>query len=122
MRGGEGATTETYAVVRRREERPSQRRRWAFFSGLLAFDGAGEAGHVVLDEERVYERNRHGPEERPRHELTPEIDIAADQLGHHAHGNGLSLRRGDEDQRIDELVPGEGEGEDAGGQDARHGD
>ena len=32
---GEGATTETYAVVRRREERPSQRRRWAFVSGLL---------------------------------------------------------------------------------------
>src|SRR5436309_9771384 len=36
MLGGEGATTETYAVVRRREERPSQRRRWAFFSGLLS--------------------------------------------------------------------------------------
>ena len=38
MRGGDGATTETYAVVRRREERPSQRRRWAFGSGLRGAD------------------------------------------------------------------------------------
>ena len=43
MRDGEGATTETYAVVRRREECPRQRSRSAFFSGLLG-DVSAAAG------------------------------------------------------------------------------
>src|SRR5213593_1845142 len=44
MRGGEGATTEAYVLVRRREERPSQRRRWAFFSGLREPDAEDRPG------------------------------------------------------------------------------
>src|SRR5437773_3318596 len=60
MRGGEGATTETYAVVRRREERSSQRRRWAFFSGLLAV----HSGHA--DVPAASRRSARGSEEGGR--------------------------------------------------------
>ena len=36
MQGGEEARSETYLDVRENDERRSQRRRWAFFSSLLA--------------------------------------------------------------------------------------
>src|SRR3972149_5613297 len=39
MQGGEEARSETYLDVRENDERRSQRRRWAFFSSLLALDG-----------------------------------------------------------------------------------
>jgi hypothetical protein len=76
----------------------------------------------VLDEERVHDRHRHRADQRAGHQRSPEEDIAADQLRHHAHRHGLLLGRGEEHQRIDELVPGEREGEDARRQDAGHRD
>src|SRR6185312_748135 len=39
-----------------------------------------------------------------------------------ADGDSLLLRRGQEHERIDELVPRQGEGEDSGRENARHGD
>src|SRR3989304_1414339 len=47
-------TTETYAVVRRREAQPSQRRRWAFFNSLLSVAVAAEPGDRVT--ERIFDR------------------------------------------------------------------
>src|SRR5262245_41581336 len=88
----------------------------------LSLDRPGEAGHVVLDEERVDQRHRDRAQQRPGHELAPEVDVAADQLGHHADRHRLPLRRGEEDQGVDELVPGQREREDPRGQDARHRD
>src|SRR5947207_195558 len=60
----------------------------------LALDGAGEAGDVVLDEERIDDRDGDRAEQRPRHELAPEVDVATDELGDHADGNRFLLRRG----------------------------
>src|SRR6266849_3435334 len=82
----------------------------------------GEAGDVVLDEEGIDEGHRDRPEQGPGHELAPEVDVAADQLRHHADRDGLLLRGGQEHERVDELVPRQREGEDAGGEDAGHGD
>src|SRR5207245_2018509 len=47
---------------------------------------------------------------------------APDELGHHADGHRLLLRRREEDERVDELVPRQREGEDPGREDAGHGD
>src|SRR5215467_2555760 len=87
-----------------------------------ALDGAGESRDVILDEERVDDGHGDGAEQGARHELSPEVNVAADQLGDHAHGHRLLLRRGEEDQGVDELVPGQGEGEDPRGEDAGNGD
>src|ERR1700752_5461923 len=54
-----------------------------------ALDGTrGEAGDVVLHEERVDERDRHRAEERARHQLAPVEGVAANQLSHHADRHG----------------------------------
>src|SRR5436189_3752526 len=87
-----------------------------------AFHRAGEAGDIVLDEERVDERDRNRAQQRPGHQRAPEEDVAPDQLGDDADRHRLLLRGREEDQRVDELVPGQGEGEDARRQDARRGD
>src|SRR5713226_2010943 len=88
----------------------------------LAFHGAGETGHVVLDEESVHERDRDRAEERARHQRPPVEDVAADQLRDHADGHRLLLRRGQEHERVDELVPRQREREDARREDSRHRD
>src|SRR5215471_2054269 len=87
-----------------------------------ALDGAGEARHVVFHEERIDEGHRDGAEQRSRHELAPEVDVAAAQLRDHPHRHRLALRRGQEHERVDELVPGQGEGEDTSREDPRHRD
>ncbi len=46
----------------------------------LALDGAGEARDVVLNEERIHQGHGDRAQQRPRHELAPEVDVAADQL------------------------------------------
>src|SRR3970040_1389307 len=56
-----------------------------YSSGGLPLDGAGEAGHVVLDEERVHQRNGYRAQQRPRHQLPPEVDVAPDQLRDDPH-------------------------------------
>src|SRR5215467_3856702 len=85
---------------------------WAMASPL-AFHRAGQAGDIVLDKERIDEGDRDRAEQRARHQLPPEVDVAADQHRDDADGNGLSLGRRQEDQRVDELVPRQGEREDA---------
>src|SRR5688572_22261918 len=55
-------------------------------SAISAFHRSGEAGDVVLDKEGVHECDRDGAEQRTRHQLAPEEDVAADQLRDHAHG------------------------------------
>src|SRR5262245_17509811 len=76
--------------------------------------GAGQAGHVVLDEERIGDRHRDRSEQRAGHQLAPEEDVAADQLRGDPDRHRLLLGGGDEHERVDELVPRQREGEDAG--------
>src|SRR5689334_12885745 len=66
--------------------------------------GAREAGDVVLHEERIHDGHRDRAQQRARHELAPEVDVAADELRDDAHRDRLLLRRGQEHQRVDELV------------------
>src|SRR6202023_3943584 len=84
--------------------------------------GTGETGDVIFDEERVDDRHRDRAEQRARHQRPPEEHVAADQLRRDADRDGLLLRRGKEHQRVDELVPRQRESENAGGENARHGD
>src|ERR1044071_2590855 len=46
----------------------------------LTFNRAGEAGDVVLDEERIDDRDRDGAEQRAGHQLSPDEDVGADEL------------------------------------------
>src|SRR4026208_659294 len=103
---------------------PSNRFSGVGCPGRLAspLHGAGEAGDVVLHEERIDDGDRDRAQQRPRHELPPEIDVAADQLRDDPPRNRHLLRRRQEDQRVDELVPRKGEREDAGREDAGHRD
>src|SRR2546425_4241902 len=87
-----------------------------------ALHGAGQPRDVVFDEERVDQRHRDRAQQGAGHELPPEVDVAADQLGDDADGHGLLLGRGQEHERVDELVPGQREGEDPRRQDAGDGD
>src|SRR6185312_4987926 len=86
----------------------------------LTLDGAGrESGHVVLDEEGVDDGNRDRAEQGRRHQLAPVEDVAAHQLGDRPDRHGANLGLGEEDQRVQELVLRQGEGEDAGRDEAR---
>src|ERR1700694_4688336 len=76
--------------------------------------GTGEAGDVMLDEKRVDDGQRDRAEQRARHQRPPKEHVAADQLRGDADRNGLLLRRRKEYQRVDELVPRQREGENAG--------
>src|SRR5690348_11536780 len=79
---------------------------------------AGKARDIVFDEERICDGDRNRAEQRARHQRPPEEHVAADQLRGDADRHGLLSRRGEEHERVDELVPGEREREDAGRQDA----
>src|SRR5216683_8261300 len=86
----------------------------------LSFDRAGKAGNIVFDEERIDDRHRDRAQQRARHQRSPEEHVAADQLRGDAHGHRLLVGRTEEHQGVDEFVPGEREGDDAGRQDARN--
>src|SRR5436305_14304034 len=86
-----------------------------------ALDGAGgEAGDVVLHEERVDEGDGNGTQERPGHQLAPVKGVPADQLAHDSYRHGSHARTAEEEQRVEELVLRERERKDAGGNEARH--
>src|ERR1700730_13034874 len=76
------------------------------------FDVAGETGNVILDEERVDNRHRNRAQQRACHELPPEKYVPADQLGGDADRHRLLSRRREKHQRVDELVPRQGERKD----------
>src|SRR3954451_3169945 len=86
----------------------------------LPLDRAGEARDVMFDKEGIDDRHRDRAQQRARHQRPPEEDVAADQLGGDADRHRLLVGRGQEDEGVDELVPAEREGDDAGAQDARH--
>ena len=73
----------------------------------------------MLDEERVDDRDRDRSQQRRRHELAPVEHVAAHQFGDRADRHGAHVGLGEEDQRIQELVLRQREGEDAGGDEAR---
>src|SRR5215831_2273163 len=57
----------------------------------LAFHRARQAGDIVLDKEGINEGHRDRPQKGTRHELAPEVDVPADQLGHHTDRHRLAL-------------------------------
>src|SRR5262249_55232352 len=88
----------------------------------LSLDRTGQAGDIMFDEERINNRDRNRAEQRPRHQLTPVEYVAANELGGHADRHRFLLGRGEEDQRVNELVPRKREREDPGREDPRNGD
>src|SRR5205814_9365337 len=87
-----------------------------------SLDGAGEGRDVVLDEERVDDGDRDRAEEGAGHERTPVEDVPAHELGEDPDRDRLLLGRGEEDEGVEELVPGEREGEGPRRQDPRDGE
>src|SRR5216683_7487357 len=83
--------------------------------GILALHRAGDQPlhHPTVDED-VEGDHRDRGDHRGGHELAPVEDVTVDeQVEADRHRDGLLVL--DEDQRIQELVPREGEGEDGGG-------
>ena len=87
--------------------------------GRLFDRSGGQAGHVVLDEERINDRYRDRAEQRRGHKLPPIEDIAADQFGNGTDRHRTDRGVGQEDQRVEEFVLRQGEGEDAGRDESR---
>src|SRR5439155_1050042 len=80
----------------------------------------GEALHHPAVDEHVERDHGHRRDDRRRHELAPVEDVAVDQqIQTHRHRERPLVL--DEDQRVQELVPRQREGEDRGGDDARRG-
>ena len=66
----------------------------------------------MLDEEGVDESDRDRAQEGAGHERTPVEDVAAHELGEDPDRDRLLLGRREEDEGVEKLVPGQGEGED----------
>src|SRR6266511_1533988 len=77
-----------------------------------------EAGDVVIHQERIDHERRRGAEQRPGHDLGPGEDVAADQGGDDADRQHQLVDRGGEGERVEELRPRHGEGEDGRRDDA----
>src|SRR5215470_7075064 len=83
---------------------------------LSAFGGAGgEAGDVVVHQEGVDDQRRRGAKQRAGHDLPPVEDVALDQGGDDADRQHQLVGRGGEGERVEELRPGDGKGEDGRG-------
>ena len=54
------------------------------------------------------------------HQRAPEVDVGPDQVADDADRHRLHLAGAHEDEGVEELVPAEGEAEDAGREDAGH--
>src|SRR5882757_10262940 len=78
----------------------------------------GQAGNVIVHQEGVDDQRRCGAEQGAGHDLTPVEDVALDQGGDDADRQHQLIGRGGEHQRIEELGPGDGEGEDRRGDQA----
>src|SRR6266481_6307594 len=100
---------------------PVGRRLRPSFRGL-PLDGAGEGGDVVLDEEGVDEGDGDRAEQGAGHEGPPVENVTAHQLGEDPDGDRLLLGRREEDKGVEELVPGQGEGEDPRREDPGNGE
>src|SRR5690606_10819254 len=108
--GTSRATANDPTRLASRADLPS-RGRW---TAALFLHGARHRRDVVLDEEGIEDDNRQRADQGAGHQRAPFVDVGADELGKHADRHGLVLRRLDEGQRVDELVPGQRESEDAG--------
>src|SRR3990170_2776474 len=96
--------------------------RWGVRALTLERAG-GQAGHEVIHEEGIEQGHGDRANQRGGHQLAPEVGVSPDEFRRHGHRHGLVRGGGDEGQRVHELVPGEGEAEHAGEDDAgnRHG-
>src|SRR5690242_17244032 len=65
----------------------------------------GQAGNVVVHEERVDDQRRRSAKQRAGHDLPPVEDVALDQGGDDADRHHELVGRGGEHQRIQELRP-----------------
>src|SRR5438128_4750705 len=103
-----------FVAILREQEPRRERRRVSRKGRRLPLDGARESGDVVLDEEGVDEGDWDRAQESAGHERAPVEDVAAHELGEDSDRNRLLLRRREEDESVEELVPGQSEREDSG--------
>ena len=73
----------------------------------------------MLDEEGVEDDQWQRADQRARHQRAPAIDIAVHEFVDDGDRHRLVGGRGNERQRVDELVPAQREAEDEGGDQSR---
>src|SRR3954462_15353707 len=78
----------------------------------------GQAGNVVVHEERVDQERWHRAHQRGGHDAAPVEDIALDARGNDPRGQYELIGGGGEDHRVQEVGPRHGEGEDRRGDDS----
>src|SRR5262249_27441641 len=95
---------------------PAENRCPLFREMLLSLGGAGgEPGDVVVHQEGVDDQRRRGAEQRAGHDLPPVEHVALGQRGDDADRQHQLIGRGGEGERVEELRPGDGKGEDGRG-------
>src|SRR5262249_15191634 len=105
------ATTANRIAIRRPAPARAEDSRAVSRRTALLHRAGGQSGDVVVEEEHVDHDDGDGAQDGAGHQRAPEVDVAADQLADDAHGHRLLVRRRGERERVDELVPGEREGE-----------
>src|SRR5207244_5953705 len=88
---------------------------------VLAFGGAGgQAGDVVVHEERVDDERRRGAEQRRGHDLPPVEHVALDERTDDSRRHHHLVDRDGAGHRVEEVGPGHGEGGDGSGNAPEH--
>src|SRR5215207_8288741 len=94
------------------QERNQAFRRPAAYGVCLFFYRTGHGGDVMLDEEGVENDQRQRADQGAGHQRAPAVDVAVGELVDDGDRHRLVLGRGDEGERVDELVPAQREAED----------
>src|SRR6516162_5809785 len=80
---------------------------------LLPLRSTGsQAGNIVVHQKRIDNERRCGAEERPRHDLPPGIHVASDEGRNDSDRQYELIGRSGKCQRVYEIRPGDGKGED----------
>src|SRR3954452_589724 len=123
---GPTSTTNSWSAISRSMPRTASTSSYRFItlrnvtsamSSTLCRTG-GQAGNVIVHQERVDDQRRGGAEQGAGHDLAPVEDVALDQRGDDADRQHQLVGRGGEHQRIQELRPRHREREDGRGDQA----
>src|SRR2546426_11889224 len=100
---------------------PASARRPAPVTSSSSHRAGGQAGHVMIQEQREQQDHGHRRHQRAAHQRSPVKEIPADEIHHDAGGYGFQVGGGDERQRVDELAVGQRKPEEGRGDDPRPG-
>src|SRR5262249_36727181 len=95
-----------------------------YFGHDLCFSALGGArgyfGYVIVHEKGINHEWRCGCEQRLSHQHSPFVNVGADQTCNSPNSENLLIRRIEKSHGVNECRPGNGKGDDHGGDDPGH--